>query len=544
MSLIGDLVQRILQPTPQEKPAQVLITKADASANELGAYQFYGYPFMNTKRKQGSGIDFDTLRTFSVTYDVVRACINFRKRQISNLDWSIVPVDEKANTKKLEKRAEEIRSFFLEPAHNTDFTAFVDKIIEDLLVIDGVVLWKDKTYGGDLKELLNVDSATIRMKIAEDGTLPEPPETAYQQIIAGELQGEYTTNEMIYKIMNPRTNTVYGLSPLESMIIGVDTAMKSQLYNSSMLSEGTVPEGFFSLPDTWTGDQIKDFQVWFDSMMSGSLSNTPRIKFMPGGKGVGYTPAKKPEDMRFIELEKWLLMKTCAMFDVQPQDIGYTENINYNNSQMQGQKSNERGLIPTASFLKRMFNEIIRKDFEETELKFEWMGLQAIDEDFELTRAEKLLRAGAMTIDELRLAQGLEPFGTEASSKPLIFTASGAVTLDSVTAEVEEEEIIPQDEKEEEDELKEMIRWERKCMNYIKDGRGLPEFETKIIDKTAQNLIKAQLSFCKSKDEVRAVFKPFKVSLQNQKIVDKAVDLRHDVAALKRTKYGELGSTE
>jgi len=40
-----------------------------------------------------NGIDFATLRRFSVQYDVARAAINRRKRQLNALEWDIVATE-------------------------------------------------------------------------------------------------------------------------------------------------------------------------------------------------------------------------------------------------------------------------------------------------------------------------------------------------------------------------------------------------------------------------------------------------------------------
>ena len=48
------------------------------------------YPSGRTKPGSTNGIDFATLRRFSVQYDVARAAINRRKRQLNALEWDIV----------------------------------------------------------------------------------------------------------------------------------------------------------------------------------------------------------------------------------------------------------------------------------------------------------------------------------------------------------------------------------------------------------------------------------------------------------------------
>ena len=324
-------LEKLASPLIQKAVSELAKASGESKVTEVPAQMQIGYQFTGgARRKYGGVIDFDTLRTFSVVYDVARACVNHRKRQINNLEWSIVPKDDEADPKKFQRRIDEVTAFFEEPYANMEFKDWLDKLMEDILVLDAGVLWKEKTYGGKISGLLPVDGATIRLKVTQEATTPLPPDIAYQQIINGQVDGEYTTDEMYYKMMNPRNNTPYGLSPLECLVIGVQAALQSQMMNASLLSEGSVPEGFITLPDTWTPDQIKDYQVWFDTLLAGNFGQNSRIKFLPGGKGMGYYPTKKAEDMRMMEFEKWLLMKTCAMFDVQPSDIGFIDGMGQN----------------------------------------------------------------------------------------------------------------------------------------------------------------------------------------------------------------------
>jgi hypothetical protein len=525
------------------------------STMEVPPNAYMGYPWTGTsKRKMGSNIDFDTLRTFSVMYDVARACINARKRQINNLEWAILPKDEKADPEKYRAIIDQLTAFWEKPMNGMDFKGFIDRIMEDMLVFDAVVLWKDKTYGRKLDALVPVDASTIRIKILADGYLPDAPDTAYQQIINGTVAGEYTVDDIHYEIFNPRTSTPYGLSALETLIIGVDAVIRSQLYNSSLLSEGTVPEGFFSVPTTWTPEQIKDYQIWFDSLLGGNLQTNSRIKFMPGGTGVGYTPTKKVEDMRYLEFEKWILMKTCALFDIQPQAIGFLDNVTLANGETQQELGNARGLIPTAKFLEKIFNKIIKDDFGYTDVRFAWKGLQVVDDEFELERNQALLKNGALTIDEWRTDQGREPFGIPASQKPLIYTAGGAVLLESVGVEPvvtdnTTEKPNPSSNENGKDEentdskaLAEMDKWETKCLNYNKKDKPIPEFEAVYIEKAEQALLRIKLLSAKTKEDIKNSFRPFKEATTERILMQKALKLNDDLSKHNIKKYEKVAN--
>lgn len=540
-------------------PIEQAIEKSNqpASFNALPTI-FGGMSNVSGSRKYGTGVSFETLRNFSVMYDVGRACINHRKRQISNLDWNIVATDPEKDVS-ADPRVARLIEFFQEPFHETSFRNLTDKMLDDMLVYDGIVLWKNRTRGGEMLGLLNVDASTIRIKVEEDGTLPQPPETAYVQFINGEVYERYTTKEMYYKIFNPRTATPYGLSPLESLIIGVDAALRSQMYNLSVLTEGSVPEGFYKLPPEMTVEAIKEFQTWFDLLMAGNPKMQNRIKFMPGGQGSGFEPTKKPSDMQFMELEKWLMKKTCAMFDVQPRDIGFTDDVANVTDKGQHEVGMQRGLIPTALFFKEFFDEIIRKDFGIKDLQFQWDGLQAVDEDFELRKQESEVKSGIVTIDEIRMEQGKKPFGLEATSKPIMITGTGPVLLDTVTTEsVEEGRRVaaaslnnnPDPKEEEEDDeveeetkaaISEMRKWRKKSISAFGKSGKLPKFKTEYINSAVEKLIEGRLAIAKSHDDIRLAFDPFIDALEKDMVISKAVSLDAEVAKIKRN-YGSAGS--
>lgn len=548
---VKNLAARAFEPIVKDAISTEIAKRgASPQVTEVPTQMQVGYSYSGgARRKYQSIVDFDTLRSFSTVYDVARVCINHRKRQIENLEWNIVPKDDKQDAKQFKKQIDLITEFFEEPCHQTDFRMFVDKLIEDLLVIDAAVLWKDKTFGGELKELLPVDGTTIRLKVTPDGTLPEPPEVAFQQIIYGEVKGEYTTDEIYYKMMNPRNNTPYGLSPLECLIIGVDAALRSQLSNAQLLSEGTVPEGFLAMPEAWTPDQIKDFQTWFDAVLAGNFQQSARIKMIPGGKGIGYMPTKKSDDMRYLEFEKWLLMKTCAMFDVQPQDIGFIEGMGANNQENQQELGNQRGLVPTANFLKQLFTKIIREDFNEPDLKFEWAGLQVVDNRFELDRNSAMLEHGGLTVNEWRVAQGMQPFEEPMADVPLVYTRMGTVPLGEVatqqgaqsTTDTTDPNANP-DQQKLDDEIDELSKWQSKCINAMKRGKPIPAFMASNIDRSVQSLIRARLTVAKSSDEIRAAFAPFRDEATERQLIKRALGVRTDISKFKRDRYERTGS--
>jgi len=481
-------------------------------------------------------VDFNVLRAFSERYDVARACINRRKRQVEGVDWEIMPKNPTEDPRKYEADIKRLKEFFDMPSGKySRFRDFVAKIVEDLLVLDAAAIWKDKE-NGELKRLIVVDAATIKLRVYPDGSTPEPPDIAYEQWIQGIKVAEFTTNEMAYLMLNPRSNSPYGLSPLEALILGVDAALKSQLYNLSILTEGNIPEGFFTLPESWTPDQIREFQQYFDSLVAGNFKYQSRIKFMPGGKGVGYIPLKKPEDMRFLEYEKWLLLKTCSLFDVPPEEIGFTEEMSRATAQVQTEIATKVGLKPILLRLKEFFDDIIQIDFGCPHLHFVWYGLDKKEELRDAQIVERLAPLGFISVDEWRIENGLPPIGLKhyimAGGQPILvedLLNSRNNQQKEETKEIDTEELEEQQETNSEKIIEELRKWEKKCINSLKKGKKFKPFYAKYIPEDVKKLIEVQLLFAKTKEDVKKIFRK-QIELERQNyIIEKAVQLKRDI---------------
>ena len=485
-------------------------------------------------RKWGKQVDFGMLRSLSENYDVARACINRRKRQVECTNWFVAPTDKNEKESQYKKQIEVIESFFKSPSGlYSDFREFVNELVEDILVMDAGCLWKDKTKGNKITKLLIVDGETIRLRINTDGSTPEAPDPAYEQYVGGEVRARFTTEEMIYVMLNPRSKTPYGLAPLESLIIAVDGALRSQLYNVSLMSEGNVPEGFLSMPPDWTPEQIKEYQMFLDAMVSGNPRFQSRIKLIPGGQGVGYIQAKKPEDMRFLEFEKWMLYKTCAIFDVPPEEIGITESVNRASAIVQHDVANKAGLQPMLKVLKGVFDRIIKEDFGIPELSFYWEETDTADTLKEAQELAILVPIGAKGIDEWRQEHALEPLGLE----PYIMTPNGPVFVKELlsnpltinqapqgnTEPNKDEETTPKGNNQQnieekpdktenlpEDKSEKMIddlgKWKHKALKDAKDGKQFRKFESDNISNIVKRLIETSLMLTKDKEKVRKVF--------------------------------------
>lgn len=522
------------------------------------------------------GISAETLRAFSTYYPILRACVNYRKRQISQLEWDIVPKEVETDKKKkkaTEEKGKAIKEKLLYPAGDKTmkFREFLNKILEDVLILDATAIYKRQRKGGGLYGFLPIDASTIHLVLNEDGTTPVPPDIAYVQKINGEIVEKMTIDQLIYGMMNPRTQNPYGLSSVETLILTVTAALKLSSYNLAYLTEGNVPEGFVELPKDVASnpEQLQLWQEAWDAMFAGDARYQRKIKFLP--EGMKWNPIRKQEDIQFERFEKWLLLNTCSVMEVAPQTIGFQFDRGKGATEAEWEIGKERGLFPLANFLKEIFNEIVQEDFGETEYRFIWSNINPTNKKEESDVFGQLVRTGAVSVDEWRIAEGFDPVGLE----HYIMTPVGPVLVKDFVkmSEAGENPFIPDygsgDEgpssgkkpnaavspKEElkpknkvaknmqkklleinrEEVVRELKRWKKATSNDLKQRKPFRDFTTDIIDDRTKQLIKSGLSDIKAKEDIDELFGPF-ISQENR-VISAMLDLYGDISDI--VDYGD-----
>ena len=477
----------------------------------------------NRRQTYGTSTTYQTLRQLSQQHETTRAAINLRKRQITQLDWDIVPID--SDSEYDDKQRKKIKLAISQiGGPGVRFRNLIDKFIEDTLVMDAFCFYKQKTTNNQLLRIIPIDPSTIKLRVDEAGMRPMPPEPAFEQWIRGQKVADLTTDDIVYESMNPRSNSPYGLSPIEAMIVTLDASMRAMLYNLAYLSDNNIPNGFLQMPEEWTPEQIKEYKEYLDSVIS---SPKDQAKVFPIPAGSNYTATTKPSDFSFKDFFDYLDRRVCMLFDIAPQELGMTGQQYKENASSQEEISMRKGLKPLANFIEDIFTEILQVDIGYTDLKFKFNGLET---KFKYDDAQKLIPLGVISIDELRNDMGLKKLGVNnlimqgGMVMPVEqvynqVTVSGTETPTEKPPELE----VKVEEKPSDEAIKgELKAWMNKAINDIKNkGEVYRKFESNIIPKETHEFISKKLENVKSVDEVRSIFKgkknPIDVILSSKK---------------------------
>ncbi|MGF3025559.1 phage portal protein [Methylobacterium aquaticum] len=391
---------------------------------------------LNTTTRAYEPTSFPMLRALADGYDLLRLVIETRKDQVARMDWTIRPRDKQAVAA---GRIEALVTWLRKPDGMNRWDDWLRMVLEDVLVIDALSLFKRRDYAGHLLALEPIDGATIKPLVDDWGRIPEPMlragETewpdAYQQILKGLPAVNYTANDLLYRPRNRRVNRVYGYSPVEQVMTTVNIALRRQVGTLEYYTSGNVPDSLIGVPDTWTPDQIAAFQNHWDSLFEGNQARRRKAKFVPGGVAKTFIQTREPELKG--EFDEWLARVVCFAFSTSPQAL--LKQMNRASADTQKEIAEEEGLAPLLDWVKGLIDDVLADDLGAPELEFAWAEDAQIDE----ARQAEILRgkasSGLMTINEVRAKDGLDPDPSPAANQLMVLTGAGYVPIDANTLE-------------------------------------------------------------------------------------------------------------
>jgi len=427
-------------------------------------------------------VPFKTLRGAADQIDIVRRCVEVLKSKITGIDWDITIAEDaaekivaeiggdhvRAMAQAREKFSDEIyrlRTFWENPdkANGLTFIDWLMIALEEILVIDALAIWPQKTVGGDLYGLQILDGATIKPLIDDRGMRPMAPNAAYQQILYGfprteftaqndnlDADGEFTADELTYLVRNRKATSVYGSSPVERCLPVADLYLRRQQWLRAEWTDGVLPELMFKVDPDFGNDPIllRQLEDSLNDDLAGQTEQRKRARVLPAGfdpvqfEGYG-------EKFREI-LDTYLVTSICGHFGVMPSEIGFSGHggLGQSGHQKGEQESAQQiGVGPLVTWLSKMFTNLSYSYLGmPRELEFKFMISEGRDTQSEAARADMELRGATRTINERRSELGLPLLDTPAADQPMLvagagvflFTPDGIVNVTTAAGSAEE----------------------------------------------------------------------------------------------------------
>ena len=405
-------------------------------------------------------VPFKTLRAAADQIDILRRCVEVIKGKTAGLEWDIVLGNDasekivsesggdhvRAMVKAREDFNDEIdriRSFWENPdkANGLTFTDWLNIALEEILVIDALAIWPQKTVGGDLYGLQILDGATIKPMLDDRGMRPMPPQAAYQQILYGfpraefsannddpKADGEFTADDLAYLVKNRRTTSVYGYSPVERSLPLADIYLRRQQWIRAEYTDGVLPELMFSTDATWgtNPDLLRAWENILNDDLAGQTEQRKRARLLP----TGITPiVNDAYGEKFKDtLDEFLIASICGHFGVQPTEIGYNPKGGLGGKGFEEGKAGNAealGVQPLVNWLNKMITNLSYAYLGmPRELEFRLMASKRQDDEASARKSQIEITSAGKTVNERRSELGLPLLDTPQADMPMLVSGS------------------------------------------------------------------------------------------------------------------------
>ena len=398
--------------------------------------------------KDSKGIlSFETLRKMGDIY-IIRAIVNTRIEQIQNfLHFSedeqkegftirrkrglFKDDDSKKELTNQDKKIIENIVKFLEKGGWTEkwdnadnLQTFVRKIAFDSLTLDQLAFEIVRNRGWELQKFRAVDASLIRFLDSVDprqkesledyrfkGYLPRFCMVWEDQILKNPITREpilYYPWELGFGIRNKSSNirkNGYGTSELETLVEIITWILWGMQYNGNFFSQGSQPKGFINVKNSnISNSTLNEFrQAWTQTMRG--VQNSHRVPVINGIDLEWIDLQKNNRDMEFNDWLKFLIIIGCAVYRMDPSELGFQFKDQAQIFGQDGQKarlqhSREKGLKPILIFLENIITEYLVSELDEN-FEFAFTGIEVEDEEAQVELDKKKLEGGMVAMQDI-----------------------------------------------------------------------------------------------------------------------------------------------
>ena len=400
-------------------------------------------------RDPNNGVTFNTLNRMGDIF-IIKAVINTRIEQVQNflkysnddqkpgykIRYKQTPgVKADVNTKK-EMSKEDMRKVeyivkFLEDGGENDkwecednFQEFTRKVLNDSLRLDQLCFEVVRARNFEVKKYRAVDGALIRQLDTNDprysqmfeqfrwhGYLPRYAMVWDGQIIRHPVTNEYVAFypwELGYGIRNKTSNVLrngYGCSELETLMEIVTWVLWGMQYNGNFFKQGSQPKGFINVKNqNIDGGTLNEFRQEWKQTMS-TVYNSHKIPVIQGIDLEWIDLQQTNRDMEFTEWIKFLMVLVCAVYRMDPSELGFQFQDAARVWGPEGQRerldhSKQKGLTPLLIFYQNILNKYIISEIDDR-LELVFTGIEIEDEATQVDLDKKKSEAGFVSLEDM-----------------------------------------------------------------------------------------------------------------------------------------------
>lgn len=392
----------------------------------------YGYP-----RK----LNIPHLRDIAKT-PYVFSIIKTLSDEAAGTKWSVRVKKNFVEDQEVQKLADDASLFLSNPNGNDESFEMIQKAaIKDILELDSGVIVKVFNQNGKLSQLFARDAGSFLknpdvygyMGNREDFIIPDTQKTstsmnkkefgsaysdaAYFQYgwTSGGHPIPFGKREIIFMIHNPKTDSIYGTSPMEILTNTLYMLIYGQQYNLDYYMNGNVPDGIIHLPGA-DKNTAKSFaqRLLAKFKKVDSLDNKVRVghqyPIWAGEQAPSIVPFMlSAKDMQILEQQKWFIKLVWSCFGVTPDEMGFTEDSNKAVAQSQSEVHKRKAIQPILETLQYYYTTQILTEFDplgRLEFIFDDYDINAEMKRMDLYQRE--LDLGIKTSEMVAIEEGID----------------------------------------------------------------------------------------------------------------------------------------
>lgn len=393
-------------------------------------WDFPSFVNYNYTPRKTEPLSFAKLKALADNCEPLKLVMGRQRSLMTSMEWTVKLRKTKPGQKVDDAGADEIIAFLEMPDKSHDWAQWLGAMLDQVFVYDALSIYDRRTVGGDPWAFEIVDGATITPLVDQWGRQPLAPDVAYQQVLKGLPAVKYTADELLYYPENYRVDHIYGCSRVERIVSIAEASiaqLKSQL---GYFTHGNIGDGFFSAPDAWQPDQIKQFENAWNAQMSADggarIADRRQAPWLPGGSQFHPTNI----DLFKQGFDEWLIRLICFSFDVSPTPFIKQAGLGHGSAQSDKEAAEEGGVAQLMQLVRRLMNRLIATKFNRPDLEFAWIEDRELDPKTAAEIDDIRLRNGSRTLNEVRDRNGDAPQAD--GDVPLIYTTQGAVKLADV----------------------------------------------------------------------------------------------------------------
>jgi hypothetical protein len=375
------------------------------------------------------------------THPIVASIIQTRINQVA--EFSVATDDEdlgfriqlkekhRAPTEAEKKKMFEIREFLLNCGSNPvdfelNFESFVRQVIRDSLVYDQCNFEIIRNKKGQVVAFAPVDAATIRRSKLSKEEMKQGRRNFdgihYVQVVGqnNKIVAEYTTKDLCFGVRRRRTSINsfgYGFPELEELYQTLQNLFNAETYNAANFTNGISAAGLVAIKSKMNPKLFRAFRREFYQMLTGvnNAKRTPLIQLDPDQKeeiqsvNLGSTNS----EMEYNEWIGYLIKTACAIYQIDPAEIGFVYGSEGQSSSIFGADpyarvlmGREKGLRPLIRSLESWINKYIINELDENyEIRFVGLDSIMMKDKISLERH----KMNYLTINEIRAEHDLPP---------------------------------------------------------------------------------------------------------------------------------------